>query len=254
MKGGEKMKRLVGILLILVLVFSFFLGCSKSEESGRSTSAERTDAALMSLGLSMMTGNIGEYDDYVGEAAKGRGDPPPPWQGPAPFNTPDGNTFHWYWYDMVIHDTAGVDTMLFLIMLDPDLWEDSMVTFVNKVEIWLMYTIEETIWFNFALEMEAGDSHLSGFWQWHYQDTWLKYEFTDMATEYGDYSGIVDITTSNNIRLAAHFEFNVDGSGTGSGTFQGIEFVRYTFYTMPPEPYRGHYTLASEGWNVEHTF
>ena len=248
------MKRFVGILLILVLVFSFFLGCSKSEESGRSTSAERTDAVLMALGLAMMTGNIGEYDDYIGEAAKGRGDPPPPWQGPHPFSTPDGNEYLWYWYDMEIHDTSGVDTMLFLIMLTPDNWEDTTVAFVNKVEIWLMYTIEETIWFHFGLEMEQGDTHLSGFWQWHYQDTWLKYEFTDMATEYGDYSGIIDITTSSNINLAAHFAFGTDGAGTGWGRYQDIEFVRYTFYTMPPEPYRGFYTLASEGWNVEHTF
>ncbi len=257
MKGGEKMKRVVGILLLLVLVFSFFLGCSKSDESdsGRSTSAERTDAALLALGLGMMSTNIGEYDDYVGEAAKGgRLDPPPPWQGPETFETPDGSSLPWYWYEMEVQDTAEVDTMLFLLMLTPDEWADTMVTFVNKVEIWLMYTIEETVWFHFALEMDSGDTHISGFWQWHYQDTWLKYAFTDMATEYGDYSGSIAITTSNNINLAANFTFNVDGSGTGSGSYQEIEFVRYTFYALPADPYRGYYTLASEGWEVEHLF
>jgi hypothetical protein len=247
------MKRFGVIIIAILFVFAIFAGCSKDEEddSERSTAAEKADAQQLAVALSMMVGNIGEYDDYVGESAKSF-DPPPPWQGPDLYETPDGEEDEWYWYKMAVSDTAN-DTLIYLLMQTPDRWADTTVTLVEKVEIWFMYKIETSVWFNFVIEVDPPDlQHISGMWKWHFEDTWLEYVFTEMGTE--DYSGTIDITTSSNISLTAHFEFDIDGAGTGWGKYQGIKFVEYTFYPEPFDPYRGYYTLASEGWNVEHYF
>lgn len=253
MKGGEKMKKTVGILLVLILVFSLFLGCSKSEESGRSSDAEKMDADRLAEGVTVMTGDIGEYEDLVGEAAKDR-EPPLYWTGPDTFTTPDNLTDTWYWAD----STLSTPDWLWLLMLDPDAWENPMVPFVENVEVWLWYQVNETWWFHFSLDMSQADTtSISGYWKWNISETWLEYIFTEMSVVEHDYSGSIDVNTSENLRLSASFDFNVDGSGEGEGRYQNIRFVDFTFYTMPPDShggYRGFYTLASEGWNEEHLF
>lgn len=247
------MKRFIGILLFLVLVFSFFLGCSKSEESERSAAAEKDDAERLVEGVEQMVTNIGEYDDYVGEAAKLLG-PPQHWMGPDTFTTPDDLVDIWYWED----GTYSGEDWLWLLMLDPDAWEDPMVPFVENVEVWLWYQVNETWWFHFSLDMsELDTTSISGYWKWNIGDTWLEYTFTEMSVIEDDYSGSIEVNTSANLRLSANFDFNVDGSGDGVGKYQDIRFVDFTFYTMPPDShggYRGYYTLASEGWNIEHQF
>ena len=250
------MKKYFVVILMFLLVFALFAGCSKKAEENteRSTAAEKADAALLATALSSMTSNVEQYDTLNGGGGKGifRG-PPSPWQGPAQYTTPDGNTANWYWMKIPVADTIGMDTLLYLLMQTPDRWADSSVAFVTKVEVWLWYRIKNTTWFHFELDMDSTDTtHISGIWRWNYEDTWLEYKFTAMGTE--DYSGTIDVSTSNNINLTAHFEFGVEGDGTGWGKYQGIKFVEYTFYTMPPDPYRGYYTLASEGWNIKHYF
>jgi len=246
------MKRKLVIIFCVFLLIAIFFGCSKkAEDDTRSTAVEKSDAELLSLSMTMMNGNIGQYDSYVGNGGKFRG-PPLPWQGPAERETPDGNTANWYWWKGAWGDTTKADSMLYLLMQTPDRWADTSIAFVTKVEVWLCQQIENTSWFHFAIEMDSTDlTHISGMWKWHYQETWLDFTFLDMGTE--DYSGTIDINTSNNISLGAHFSFYIDGDGTGWGKFQGIKFVDYTFFTMASE-YRGYYTLASEGWNVKHYF
>jgi hypothetical protein len=244
------MKKYLVFLLVFFLALSVIIGCSKDEdENARSTQAEQTDAALMATGLASLTGDLGTYDDYVGVSSAFRG-PPPGWFGPESFTTPDGSTSDWYWFEIGTQD----DTLLTLLMQTPDSWEDTTITWVNEVEIWLWYQVENTVWFNFALSIASDTTSIDGYWKWNYQDTWLEYEITEMSIVYLDYSGQIDISTSSNINLSASFTFETDGSGTGTGRWQGIEFVRYTFYEMPPEPNRGFYTLLSEHWEVEHLF
>lgn len=243
------MKRYLVYILVFFLALSVIVGCSKEDDAGRSTSAEQTDANLMATGLASLTGDLGTYDDYVGVSSAFRG-PPPGWFGPHSFTTPDGNTSDWYWFDLVLPE----DTLRTLLMLTPDVWDDSTITWVSTVEIWLWYQVQNTIWFNFELTIANDTNSIDGYWKWNYEDTWLEYEITEMSIVYLDYSGQIDITTSSNINLSASFDFDVDGSGSGTGRWQGIEFVRYTFYQMPPEPNRGFYTLLSEHWEIEHLF
>ncbi len=246
------MKQKLVIIFCIFLLLGLFFGCSKkADDDTRSTAVEKNDAELLSLSMTKMNGNISEYDTILGSGAKFRG-PPSPWEGPAAFETPDGNTTSWYWWKGPWGDTTKADSMLHLLMQTPDRWADTSVAFVTKVEVWLCQQIDNTIWFHFAIEMDSTDlTHISGMWKWHYQETWLEFTFLDMGTE--DYSGTIDINTSNNISLSAHFSFNIDGDGTGWGKFQDIKFVEYTFYTMGSQ-YRGYFTLASEGWNVKHYF
>ena len=246
------MKRYLAFLLILLFVLTIFMGCSKKEDE--LDERELLDAELMASALTQMVGNIGVYDDFIGEGAK-FGGPPPPWQGPQSFTTPDGNTADWYFWKLAFTDSIGEDTLLFLLMQTPDRWGDSLIPFVSNVDIWFARVKYTNFWFHFSLDMDSlHTEYISGMWKWYYEGTWLEYIFTEMSVVYGDYSGTIDVNTSSNINLSAHFNFEVDGHGLGSAKFQGIEFVRYTFYAMPPDPYRGYFTLASEGWNVEHEF
>jgi hypothetical protein len=248
------MKRYVGFILIVLLVFSIFIACSK-EPKEETDERELNDAELISEAVMLMTGDIGEYDDYVGEAAKSRMEPPWPWEGPLEFETPDGEMGEWYFWKLAFSDSIGQDTLLFLLMQTPDRWGDTTVPFVTNVEVWFLRKVHTNFWFHFEVIMDSLDlHHVSGMWKWYYEETWLEFEYTEMGVDSGDWSGTIDATTSPNISLTGHFEFDVDGSGTGYGRFQEIEFVRFTFYPMPADPYRGYFTLASEGWNVEHEF
>lgn len=248
------MKKYLAFVLILLFALTIFAGCSKKEDDTRSTTAEQADADRLVSDLVAMVLDIGNYNGYVGgDGGTFRG-PPPLWSGPDQFTTPDGNTADWYWWEFPFTDTTGAaDTLLYLLMQTPDRWADTSVTFVTKVAIWLWFKVNNTCWFNFELDMDPNDiTHISGFWKCHVEDTWLEYTFKDMGTE--DYSGTIEINTSANLSLTAYFDFDVDGTGEGWAKFQGIKFVDYTFYAMPPDPYRGYYTLASEGWNVQHEF
>jgi len=249
------MKRYVGFILILLLMFSIF-SCSKDPEDEHD---ELGDADMLSTAVVLMTGNIGEYDDYVGEATKSRGAPPPPlWGGPQEFVTPDGDTADWYFLKVPFADSIGADTLLFLLMQIPDRWGDSTVPFVTDLEVWILRQVHTNFYFNFLVVMDSLDmEHISGMWKWYFEGTWVEFEYTDISVVVEDWSGTIDVATSANINLTGYFDFNVDGSGSGWGKFQGFEFVRFTFYKMPPvspDFYRGYFTLASEHWEHQHEF
>jgi hypothetical protein len=154
-------------------------------------------------------------------------------------------------------DTLGQDTAIVLMMLTPDIWDTLYDTcFVTKVDLALWRLVNQDIYWHFNLLMEQGDTaHLSGSMTWNFHETWLDYDFTDMGILPGDESGTIDVTTSNDIRLSAQFTFIADGSGTGWGAFQDLQFVHFTFFDEPNvDGYKGFYTLASEDWKVEHYF
>ncbi len=252
-EGGERMKKYLAFVLILLFVIAIFVGCSKKEDE--LDEDELQNAELMTSALTQMISNIGVYDDFVGEGAKFRG-PPGPWKGPQSFTTPDGNTADWYFWKLAFTDSIGEDTLLFLLMQTPDIWgEDSLATLVFNVDVWFTRLVNVNFYFHFSLDIDTVTmADISGMWKWYYEGTWLEYTFTDMSIDSGDYSGTIEVNTSTNINLSAYFDFDVDGSGEGWGKWQGIKFVDYTFYAMPADPYRGYFTLASEGWNVEHEF
>lgn len=244
-------KRLV--IMGLALLVAILIGCGEKTDEQELENAETLTDGL----LGMMT-NVDSYSRYNGAYPKPGLLAPPGWYGPDVFQVPEGTETLYYWIKWAFTDSLGQDTLATLIMLTPDVW-DTLVSdteFVTKVDLWLWRLVATDIWWHFTLTMAADDTtHLSGSMKWHYEETWLSYVFTDMGVDTTDESGIIDVTTSDDIKLSAHFEFLADGSGTGSGKYQNIEFVRFTFFAEPDaDGYEGYYTLASEGWKVEHYF
>ena len=82
-------------------------------------------------------------------------------------------------------------------------------------------------------------------------ETWW-WEFK--GTSYlNSYAASYDYSSSDNIGVSGHFDFNADGSGTGSASYQGREFARYVFHSEMNENWEiGYYTLSSENWSIEH--
>jgi hypothetical protein len=212
-------------------------------------SQEISDADFLMDAFSSMIGDLGTYDDYVGVSSLLR-DPPPGWFGPDTFTTPDGSTSEWYWFELGMPE----DTLLTLLMLNPDSWADTNVTWVNSVEVWLWYQIENTVWYNFELTIASDTTSIDGYWKWNDESTWIEYNFIDMSVVYGDYSATINGTTSSNLNISAHYDLVMDGSGSGWGNYQTEKFADFTFYIIPANPYRGHYTILSEGWAVQHYF
>jgi hypothetical protein len=249
------MEKRVCVILLALLFIVGINGCGDKVDQ-----AELDNANTLSDGIMAMMTNVDAYSGFNGSAPKPElAGPPWPWEGPDTFpDIPEGTQTLYYYQKIQANWEETVDTLLKLIMLTPDVWNDTIpdTSFVTALDIWHWFVVNNDVWWHFTLEMEESDTaHLSGTMKWNYQDTWLNYVFTDMGVIPTDESGVIDVTTSDNIKLSAHFEFIEDGSGTGWGKFQNYEFVRFTFYPDPtPEGYIGHYTLASEGWKKEHPF
>lgn len=244
-------KRLVVIGLTILL--AALIGCAKKADE-----TEVENAEILTNGILSMMINVDAYSRYSGSSPQPGVLGLPGWYGPAVFHVPEGAETLYYYIKIPFSDTLGQDTLLTLIMLSPDIGDTLIpdTSFVTKIDLWLWRVIQNNIWWHFTLEMSPDDTlHISGSMKWHYRDTWLSYVFTNMGVDTTDESGIIDVTTSDDIKLSAHFAFITDGSGTGWGKYQDYEFVRFVFFAEPTaEGYKGYYTLASEGWKVEHYF
>lgn len=242
---------IAGFAILFVLA-----GCGNKTDQ-----QELDDANTLTTGILAMMINVDEYSTLNGAYPKpGIASPPFGWNGPAAYSVPWSSDTFWYWtLKIPFTDTLGQDTAIVLGKLTPDIWDTTGndTAFVTKVELALWRLVNQDLWFYFELEMAPTDTmHISGGMKWNFHETWLDYDFTDMGCKPGvDESGIIDVTTSNDIRLSAHFEFIENGSGTGWGKFQNVEFVHFTFFDEPDEnDYEGYYELASEGWKVKHYF
>ncbi len=241
----------LGIALVFIAGFT---GCGDKTDQ-----TEVENAETLAQGLASMLSNIDTYSGYNGSSAGPGLLAPPGWSGPLEFSDiPEGEQTWYYFQKFATNCDDTPDTLLFLIMLTPDVWHDTIpyTEFVTTVDLWLWFMANDDVWWHFILEMDESDTaHISGSMKWHYESTWLSYVFADMGVVHEDESGVIDVTTSDDIKLSAHFEFIEDGSGTGWGRYQGYEFVRFIFYAEEtPEGYIGYYTLASEGWKIEHPF
>ena len=250
--------RVLGIALMVVLVASLgFLGCGKKSPSqanlNQSPQQENTNAGMLTGFYTQMNQNKGQAQGYIGRYAGMAvrkagldGGPPPPWQGP--------DDRGWYWFKG-IDEKDPTDSLTFWLYMVPDgfAYPDS---FVRELDFKVTSQKHPLRSAQVHLSMvQADPNHISGWWQFTEDQTWVKWAWTNSSVNPDDHSGIYDLTTSGNLRLAAHFEIVVDGSGTGFATWQGYRFVQYTFYPWPGQNgYQGYYTLASENWRVKHNF
>jgi hypothetical protein len=185
--------------------------------------------------------------------------PPFGWSGPNIYqDLPEGtnDTFYEFFIKIPL-DSLGtnIDTLLWLVMLSPDIWDtlyqDSLIT---GFETWLIGQSRNDLYFWATVQLPDTES-VAGNLKWNWTATWWNYEFNTSTI---DESGEVTITSSNNIRLSAHFLWDAEGAGGPEdnwGKFQATKFVQFTFFAEPDENgYDGYYELASQGWKVKHYF
>jgi hypothetical protein len=238
-----------GLALLVAMI-----GCGNKTDQD-----ELNNATTLTNGLVTMMTNVDAYSGYSGAYPKpGFTDTPPPFPLGV-FHVPWSTTDTLYYYIKgAFTDSLGPDTLAILFMLTPDVW-DTLVPdscFVTKVDLSLWRLVNQEIWWHGELLMDPTDTtHISGSLKWNFFDTWLDYAFTDMGTDTSDQSGVIDVTTSDDIKLSAHFVFIEDGSGTGTGYFQNIEFVRIVYFAHQDiNGYKGYFQLASEDWKIDHYF
>jgi hypothetical protein len=243
-------KRLIVIGLVLLFVF-LITDCGEEEADQQ----ELQDAQFLLQGLMM----LGITTDTTGmTGAKGTCGPPFGWTGPNVYNMPEGDDSVFYEFVLKFPlDSIGVtiDSVVWRFIFIPDIWdtlyEDSLVIGFNS---WLIGDTRDDIYFHTTIDT-LDSLHITGSMKWNWTDTWWQYAFDNSTI---DESAEINITTSNNIRLSAHFLFDEDGAGSledNWGKFQDITFVKYEFFAEPDEDgYDGYYQLLSEDWKVDHYF
>lgn len=246
-------KRLIVIGLTLLFVF-LITDCAKEEADEQ----ELMDAQYLLQGFIM----LGQMTDTTGMGAKRSGPvligPPFGWTGPNVYNMPEGDDSVFYEFVFKFPlDSIGVtiDSVLWLFIFIPDIWDtlyqDSLVIGFDS---WLIGDTRTDIYFHTTIDT-LDSLHVTGSMKWNWTATWWQYAFDNSTV---DESAEINITTSPNIRLSAHFLFDEESAGSledNWGKFQNTTFVKYEFFAEPDENgYDGYYQLLSEAWKVDHYF
>lgn len=245
------MKKLLIVLAILV-VTAIMPGCSN--EQAEADAQEVADAQNLVAGLNMML-LMSDQSYYNPSGTKG---PPLFWSGPNVYNLPEGDDSLYYEY--AIHfpwDSLGVfkDSLRWLIMFSPDIWETAFEdSLALGIDMWFIGMVRDDIYFHTIVNI-PDTTHITGTMKWNWTDTWWQYEFDNSTI---DEAAELDITSSDNIRISAHFLFDSAGAGEledNWGKFQDLTFVRFEFFAEPDTGnYDGFYQLLSEDWKVDHYF
>jgi hypothetical protein len=249
-------KRMLVIGCALVFI-GLVTGCGDKVDE-----EELYEAQQLVTGINMMA-MMTNVDAY-GTSADGTCGAPEGWDGPFVIELPEGSdtlfyeyTFPFWWFPRPHIDTSGVfvDSIRWLAMPEPDVWEDSTLV-CTGINTWLIGQTYDYIYFHTTFSV-ADSLVVTGDFKWNWDETWYKYEYeVSKFTEAAD----IDITTSTNIGLAAHFLFVDNGSGTEEDCYaewNNTIFVKYVFFAEPdPENNNadGYYTLLSEAWKVRHYF
>ncbi len=247
-------KRLFALGIALLFVIGL-TGCGDDTDQ-----TELNEAGNLIEGLNMMAmmTNVYAYSSYqssgplVDSAPWG-------WSGPNTYlYLPEGTDTLYYefiWKIPLDSMDVQIDTMLFLLMFTPDIWDsvwqDSVPT---QMDVWLIGETRNQIYFHTTVAI-PDTLHVTGSMKWNWEETFYQYAY-DVSTV--NESAEIDITTSSNIGLSAQFRFEEDGSGSTAqnfASFFGTQFVRYEFFAVPdPDGYDGYYELLSEAWKVRHYF
>jgi len=247
------MKKRLFVFGLSLLVVVWLAGCGDKVDQD-----ELREAENLVNGINMMA-MMTNVDAYSGLNASGSLDAPPHWEGPDTFSVPDEWVSELFYKWLLIKfpiDSMGttIDSASLYLMFTPDIWDslyqDSTPT---AMEIGILADTRD-IWFHTIVEIPDTES-VNGSMKWNWEETWYKYEYdVSQITE----AGKIDITTSSDIGLAAHFLFDDDGAGTTEDNYaewNNTIFVKYEFFAEPdPEGYDGYYILLSEAWKVKHYF
>jgi len=242
----------VGLCLALVIVLT---GCTKEAEADPQ---EVLDAQNLVSGLNMMLSmtNVSPSPSY---SASGRAilGTPPFWSGPDTFDVPEGEDSIYYLSIFKFPlDSIGttIDSLIWLFKFNPDIWDipyqDSLAI---GFDTWLIGDTRDDIYFHTEVTI-PDTTHVTGELKWNWTETWWEYDFDNSTI---DKSAEIDIASSDNIRISAHFLFDELGAGEledNWGKFQTIIFVKYKFFAEDSAGYDGYYQLLSEAWKVDHYF
>ena len=249
------LKRLIvlGVVLTFVLILT---GCSKEAEADQQ---ELMDAQNLIMGLTMMTTmtgvNPGPLRGDSGPTALG---PPFGWTGPEIFALPEGDDSIYYKFVLKFPlDSIGVtiDSLIWLFKFTPDIWDsDYQDSIATGFDTWLIGETRDDIYFHTVVDI-PDTTHVIGEMKWNWTATWWQYAFDNSTI---DEAAEIDITSSDNIRISAHFLFDEVGAGEledNWGKFQTTTFVKYKFFAATDTSgYDGYYQLLSEDWKVDHYF
>jgi len=245
------MRKLFVVMGLIALVA--IIGCGNKTDEGELQDAENLVQGLGTLAL--MT-NVDAYSGYNG-SKPGLCTPPLGWSGPDTVEVPEGTNDQYYkFFVKWTLDSMGtfVDSFAWYVMLTPDVWGADSDTVASSIDTWLLCDTRN-IWFHTLITI-PDTLHISGSMKWNWEATWYSYGFLNMSVT--DESGEINITTSTNIGLSAHFLFDTLGAGGPDdnwGKYQSTTFVQFTFFAEPDTSgYIGYYELLSEGWKVQHFF
>jgi hypothetical protein len=242
-------------LSIAALFFIGMIGCG-SDEVDPDESREAQNL-VNGLNMALMMTNV---DAYSGISLSGPVDAPPFWEGPFQYShiPAEWNNDTYYKWLLIRFgvDSLGtaIDSADLYLMFTPDIWDSTVTDSIpTSLDIGILAETRD-VWFHTVVSI-PDTSHVTGSLRWNWDDTYYSYAFDNSQI---DYSGQIDILTSTNIGLAAHFLFESDGSGDETYNYaewHGTQFVRYTFFPADTSAqYDGYYTLLSEAWKVEHYF
>ena len=218
---------------------------------------EHREAEQLVTGINMMA-MMTNVDAY-GTTTDGPCAVPWGWEGPYIYDLPEWTDTLYYEFifkfplDSV--DTF-LDSLIWLVMPEPDVWGPDSLEPWTGIDTWIIGNTRNDIYFHTTFSVED-TLEVTGMLRWNWTSTWYQYDY---AVSTIDEAADIDITTSTNIGLAAHFIFASDGSGTEDDCYaewNSTTFVRYTFFAEPdPENNNadGYYTLLSEAWKVRHYF
>lgn len=245
------MKRylLLGLSLLFV---AGLVGCGDKTDEDELREAENL---VNGLNMMVLMTDVDQYTEYTID--NGLCAPPFGWTGPDSFDVPEGSQYLYYqWAWKIRLDSSGttIDSLLWLVMLTPDYWADTANGLPTAVDIWLLGETRNQIFFHTILSINDSTS-VSGSLKWNWEETYYQYEYdVSQQTE----AAQIDITTSTNIGLGAHFLFDSLGAGTETDCYaewNNTTFVRYSFFAEPDSANNdGYYKLLSEAWKIEHYF
>jgi hypothetical protein len=235
-----------------LVFFALVTGCGDKIDEDEHREAEQLVTGINMM--AMMT-NV----DVYGTTTDGPCAIPWGWEGPYVYSLPDwSDTLYYEFIFKFPLDSVEtfLDSLIWLVMPEPDVWGPDSLEPWTGIDTWIIGNTRNDIYFH--TEFSIADSLLvTGMLRWNWSSTWYQFEYdVSKTTEAAD----IDITTSTNIGLAAHFIFADDGSGTEEDCYaewNNTTFVRYTFFAVPdPENNNadGYYTLLSEAWKVRHYF
>ncbi len=243
------MKKLLSVFALSFLILLFIAGCSEKADQ-----TELQDANNLVNGLAMM-GVMTDVDAYSGTSAFS---PPSKWKGPYVYkNLPEGDDTLYYQFVVKLPLDSmkiTIDSLLWLVMLTPDIWAGDSGK-ITRIDSWLIGENRTDIYFH-TIVSRPDTLHVEGTMKWNWEDTYYSYTYNvSTVTEAAE----IDVTTSKNINLSAHFKFADDGSGTledNWGKFDNTIFVKFEFFADPRQHdnYDGYYILLSEDWKVRHYF